>query len=65
MSGRTDVAARKRAKRGGRERGCWLYIPAEQLVECGLDPYGPAPWYRIWTDRGGRPRLMVNLYREA
>jgi hypothetical protein len=58
-----DTAARKRAKRSGRERGCWTYISAEQLEAAGIDPRGPAPFYRIWEARG-RPRFVVNLYRE-
>jgi hypothetical protein len=63
MAGRHDQAARRRATRGGRRRGCYVYIAAEQLAEAGIDPSGPAPWYRIWTARG-RPRFVVNLYRE-
>lgn len=58
-----DPAALRRATRGGRQRGCFIYISAEQLRELGLDPTEPPPRYRIWTARG-RPRLVVNLYRE-
>jgi hypothetical protein len=61
--GRGDVAARKRATRGGRERGCHIYIPAELLLEAGIDPSEPAPYYRVWSAKG-RPRFVVNLYRE-
>lgn len=63
MPGRTDTDARKKAQRRGRERGCWVYIPAEQLVAAGIDPASPTPWYRIWG-QSGRPRFVVNLYRE-
>ena len=39
-----------------------MYIPAEELAKAGIDPNGPAPFYRTWgTSRGG---VMVRLYRE-
>jgi hypothetical protein len=58
-----DHAARRRSLRRGRERGCWLYVPAEQLVKAGIDPAEPPPAYRTWpTSRGG---VMVRLYREV
>jgi hypothetical protein len=63
MSGRTDIGARKRATRSGRRKGCYIYIPWEQLQEAGFEPNEPAPWFRIWASRG-RPRFVVNLYRE-
>jgi len=57
-----DAARRRRGVRRGRERGCWLYVPAEVLAEIGIDPAEPPPWYRIWS----RSRtLLVQLYREA
>lgn len=62
--GRHDPAARRRATRGGRRKGCYVYIPAEQLAEAGIDPNGPAPYYRTWVG-GNRPRVIVNLYEEA
>jgi len=63
MPGKYDAAARRRAQRRGRERGCSVYIPAEELVKAGIDPDGPVPFYRTWgTSRGG---VMVRLYREA
>jgi hypothetical protein len=61
---RHDAAHRRKSKRAGRERGCWLYIPFEQLEECGFKRDEPPPFYLTWPDSGGRPRLMVNLYRE-
>ena len=57
-----DPAARRRGVRRGRERGCWLYVPAEELERIGVDPKGAAPWYRIWTRR---KTLLVQLYEEA
>lgn len=58
-----DAAARRASKRAGRERGCWLYIPADELEAAGFDPYSERPpFYRVWgTSRGG---LFVRLYRE-
>lgn len=61
--GRHDPALRRRATRGGRQRGCFVYIAAEQLAAVGIDPYDEPPWYRVWP-APGRPRLVVNLYRE-
>ena len=61
--GRTyDYAHRRRAKRSGRERGCWTYIPAEELQAAGFDPHGPLPWYRVWGSKRG---VVLRLYREA
>lgn len=62
IPGRYDPARRRRAKRTGRERGCWLYVPAEELERAGIDPTGPPPWYRVW----GRSRsVLVGLYADA
>ena len=58
-----DQAKRRKAQRKGREKGCSLYISAEQLVEAGLSPSDPPPFYRVWV-QPGRPRFVVNLYRE-
>lgn len=49
--------------RRGRERGCWVYIPAEELLKAGID--GPRPWYRTWGSSVRGARVTVNLYREA
>jgi peptidoglycan hydrolase-like protein with peptidoglycan-binding domain len=61
-SGRYDAAARRRARRTGRQRGCSVYIAAEELEAAGFDPHGPEPYYRVW----GMPRgsVLVRLYRE-
>lgn len=56
-----DAAERRRAKRSGRERGCWTYIPAEALERAGFNPGEPAPLYRVWS--GPRGRVVVQLYR--
>ena len=65
MAGRHDQAARRRAKRSARERGCWTYIPAEVLVSLGLDPDQPAPFYRTWPGpKRKSPSVIVQLYTE-
>jgi hypothetical protein len=55
-----DRARRRRGKRSQRERGCWVYIPAVDLTAAGVDPNGPAPYYRTWGDRRGG--VVVRLY---
>lgn len=61
-SGKYDPAARRRSKRTGREKGCWLYVPADELVAARIDPDGPPPFYRVWgSSRGG---LFVRFYKE-
>lgn len=63
MAGMYDQARRKRCVRKGRERGCWVYIASEELLKAGIDPAGPAPWYRVWAGRRGG--VTLRLYREA
>ena len=64
-SGRHDTALRRRALRQGREKGCRVYIAAEQLEACGIDPNGERPWYRIYPgEKEKRGRLVVQLFRE-
>lgn len=53
---------RRQSTRKQRERGAWLYIPAEELEASGFDPKGPPPAYRIF--RGRKHQFMVQLYRE-
>lgn len=55
--------ARRQASRTQRERGCWVYIPAEELQKAGIDPHGDAPYYRTWGSRRGS--VLVRLYRES
>ena len=60
--GRHDHGERRRAWRSGRMRGCYCYVPAEDLERAGIDPHGPPPFYRTWgTPRGG---VFVRLYKE-
>lgn len=55
-----DYARRRRATRTGRQKGCYIYVPADELVKAGIDPDGPPPEYRLWGTRGGG--LMGRLY---
>jgi hypothetical protein len=57
-----DHGKRRRTKRAGRERGCWLYVAAEELYAAGFTPDEPPPFYKVWgSSRGG---LFVRLYRK-
>lgn len=59
-NGRYDAMQRRRAQRRGREKGCWVYIAAEELAKTGFVPGGDLPWYRVWgSPRGG---LTCRLY---
>lgn len=57
-----DTAARRRAQRRGREKGCWVYVPAEALQRAGFDPDGPPPFYRTWGSTRGT--AVVRFYTE-
>ena len=56
-----DYARRRRAKRTGRQKGCTVYIPAEQLQRSGLADRWPL-YFRVWG--GARGRFVVVLYEE-
>ena len=58
---RYDVNARRRGKRNGNEKGCWIYVPAEEPRRMGIDPADPAPEYRIYSGR--RQGMAVTLYK--
>ena len=61
-AGRYDARERRRAQRRGRERGCHVYIPAEELQKAGWPLDGPPPYFRVWgSSRGG---LFIRLYEE-
>lgn len=60
--GRYDDGARRQSVRRGRERGCWLYVPAAELVKAGIDPSDDPPLYRLWGTKSGG--IMARLYRE-
>jgi hypothetical protein len=57
-----DPGLRRKATRGGRQKGCFVYIPAEVLQAAKVDPAGPVPYYRTWGSKGGS--VLVRLYRE-
>lgn len=58
-----DPVARRKSKRAGREKGCWLYIAAEDLERMGLAGTWPI-FYRTWP-ANRRGRVVVGLYREG
>lgn len=60
-AGRYDSGQRRQSVRKGRERGCWVYIAAEELVKTGIDLDDDPPFYRVWA--GARGRTVVQLYR--
>lgn len=55
-----DAGLRRRSQRTQRERGCWVYIPSDELLTAGIPLDGPPPFYRVW----GRARgsVLVRLY---
>jgi hypothetical protein len=66
VNGRHDTAARRRAKRSGRERGCWAYIPQEDLIRAGFSPDDPPPFYRTraYKRSANASAVILDLYRE-
>lgn len=61
-AGRYDAAQRRQAQRKGRERGCWVYIPMEELQKVGIDLEGEPPFFRVWGRERGS--VLVRLYKE-
>lgn len=59
-AGRYDSGQRRQGLRKGRERGCWVYIPAEELEKTGHGSGDVAPFYRVWG--ASRGRVVVQLY---
>lgn len=62
--GSYDFARRRRGVRKGRERGCWVYIPQEELQAAERESAkdGGAPFYRVWGSRRG---VVLRLYKEG
>ena len=57
-----DPGRRRKAQRNGREKGCWVYVPAEAL-EKALPGLGDTlPHYRTWASPRGS--VLLRLYRE-
>lgn len=61
-AGRYDHAQRRLAVRAGREKGCWVYIPAQELLKAGHAPGGALPRYRTWGSQRGS--VLVRLYKQ-
>jgi hypothetical protein len=67
IPGRYDFAARRRGVRKGREKGCWVYIPAVELAAAGIPPdLDGTPWYRTrgHARSANAATVIVDLYRE-
>jgi hypothetical protein len=47
----------------GRERGCWVYVPAEELAKTSLGAERPPELYRVAGRLGGRT-VVVQFDRE-
>jgi len=62
-AGRYDPGLRRRGVRRGRERGCWVYIPADELEKTRIGAEGSTPYYRTHGRAGGRT-VLVELFRE-
>lgn len=62
MAGRHDQGRRRQSRRNGRERGCWVYIPGEQLERAGISTREAPPFYRSWDGR--KRTILVQLYTE-
>jgi hypothetical protein len=64
-AGRHDASARRLSARTGRERGCWVYIPLDDLAAAGFSD-GPPPYYRTTGKPHSRNTgtVLVRLYRE-
>jgi hypothetical protein len=59
-----DRHKRRKAKRSGSEKGCWVFVPAAELEAAGIEPEGPVPWYLTHGSNVRGRRVIVNLYPE-
>lgn len=61
-----DAAKRRQSTRTRRQRGCYVYIPAEELARAGIHPTDPPPYYRTHGHRrsANGHTVIVTLYRE-
>lgn len=57
-----DPAVRRRSVRKGRERGCWVYIPSEELTKADVPLDRPPPFYRVWPRK--RRTALIQFYLE-
>jgi hypothetical protein len=44
-------------------RGCYVYIPAEELAKTGHPLDAQPPAYRVWG--ASRGRIVLQLYKEV
>lgn len=61
-AGRHDAAQWRKASRKGRERGCSLFVAAEELARAGIDPYEAPPAFKVYP---GRKRTLLVQLRPA
>lgn len=57
-----DPARRRKATRAARQKGCFIYIPAEALQAAQPKLGDRLPYYRTWAGKGGA--VLVRLYLE-
>ena len=57
-----DSARRRKTVRKGRERGVWLFVPAEVLEAANIDVKADPPWCRLFSNV--RQRVIVQFYDE-
>lgn len=64
--GAYDPARRRQSERRGKQRGVYVYIPADELRAAGMDVDAPPPFYRTWGRPHGRNvgTVLVRLYRD-
>jgi len=64
-AGRYDKAERKQSTRKQREKGCRVYVTAEELRAAGFAPEAPPPFYRIHGYKRSKNAgsVIVSLYR--
>lgn len=55
-----DPAARRKAQRAARQKGCSIYITASDLLNAGIDPEGEVPQYRCFPGRKGS--VLIQFY---
>ena len=58
-----DPMARRASVRKGRERGCWVYIPREELDKTRLASVDAPPFYRTVGRKDGAT-VVVLLFPE-
>jgi hypothetical protein len=59
---RHDPYKRRKAQRAGKERGCRIYLSAAELRIAGIDPHGPPPEYKVWTNKDEKGAVRLRLY---